>query len=94
VPRYDYQGPAAAEWTLDESDFVVGVSCAVESRDEVWQGQVVEFPYLLDDAWPGLDTLMLRLPGREPVPIHPAAVGSDQPEPSALGFVGEGPPPF
>ena len=94
MSRYDYNGPAAAEWTLDEADFVVGVSCAVETRDDGWHGQVIDSPYLLHDAWPTLSTLTLRLPGRDPAPIHPAAVSSGLSEPPILEFVGEGPPPF
>ena len=94
MSRYDYNGPAAAEWTVDETDFVVGVSCAVETRDDVWRGQLREVPYLLHDAWPALDTLRLRLPDREPTAIHPAASPSDASGEPTLAVVGDGPPPI
>ena len=94
MSRYDYNGPAAAEWTVDGADYVVGVSCAVETRENAWYGHVVEFPYLLHDVWPVLDTLRLRLPDREPASIHPAVVSAEASDPSTLGFIGEGPPPL
>ncbi len=93
MSRYDYNGPAAAEWTVDETDFVVGVSCAVETRDDDWHGQLREVPYLLHDVWPALDTLRLRLPDREPTEIHPAPC-SDASGETILAFVGDGPPPI
>jgi hypothetical protein len=87
-----YDGPATVEWEQDGCVEIRAVRCVVDSRSDVWQGRLVTFPPPLLAAWSILDRATLRLPGGTAAPIRPAIIRSDRA--NALGFLGEGPPPF